>query len=114
MRLMKCGTQVALAVGAGYLLGRKHRLRLAMLLGAAAASGRLATAPGQLLQRGTEALGAAPGVDKLAGAGERLVEAGRTAVVTAAASRIESLTGRLHEQAEMLREPVAVPSRDEE
>lgn len=98
---MKSGTKVALAMGTGYLLGRKHKMRLALLLGAAAATGRLSTSPGELLKRSP--LGSATGLDK-AGLGGRLAEAGKTAAVTVASSQIESLTDRLRSRTEDLRQ----------
>ncbi|HTF10721.1 MAG TPA: hypothetical protein VK659_21365, partial [Asanoa sp.] len=42
---MKPGGSAALAIGAGYVLGRQHKLRTALMLGAAAATGRLVRGP---------------------------------------------------------------------
>jgi len=88
-------------MGTGYLLGRKHKMRLALLLGAAAATGRLSTSPGELLKRSP--LGSATGLDK-AGLGGRLAEAGKAAAVTVASGQIESLTDRLRSRTEGLRQ----------
>jgi hypothetical protein len=46
---MKCGTQAALAVGAGYLLGRRRKMRLAAMVAAGAATGGLGGLGGGLL-----------------------------------------------------------------
>ncbi|MDP9866518.1 MULTISPECIES: hypothetical protein [Streptosporangium] len=101
---MKCGLQMALAVGAGYLLGRSHKLRLALALAAAGATGRLGVSGGDLLQQGLKTLGSSPELSKLTDSvrGE-LLEVGKAAVRTAASKQIDSLTSRLHERAEFLR-----------
>jgi hypothetical protein len=98
-------------MGAGYVLGRKHKMRLALLLGAAAASGRLPSAPGELLKRSP--LGSATGLDK-AGLGGRLAQAGKAAAVTVASSQIESITDRLHSRAESLRKGGKAESEEAE
>lgn len=91
---MKSGVRVAMALGTGYLLGRNHKMRLALALGAAAATGQLGRAPGQLAQRGTKALGGTP-LGTLQEPGQRLVEAGKSAAVAAVVGRINSLSDRL-------------------
>jgi hypothetical protein len=110
---MKCGTQAALAVGAGYLLGRRRKMRLAAMVAAGAATGGLGGLGGGLLQRGmkmlgsTEALGkVAPQLGDLAEAvrGD-LIDAGKAAATAAVTNRLESLTDSLHERAELIREP---------
>ena len=110
---MKCGTQAALAVGAGYLLGRRRKMKLAAIVAAGAATGGLGGLGGGLLRRGmkmlgsTEALGkVAPQLGDLAEAvrGD-LIDAGKAAATAAVTNRIESLTDSLHERAELIREP---------
>jgi hypothetical protein len=110
---MKCGTQAALAVGAGYLLGRRRKMRLAAIVAAGAATGGLGGLGGGLLRRGmkmlgsTEALGkVAPQLGDLADAvrGD-LIDAGKAAATAAVTNRIESLTDSLHERAELIRQP---------
>jgi hypothetical protein len=110
---MKCGTQAALAVGAGYLLGRRRKMRLAAMVAAGAATGGLGKLGGPLLRKGvtmlgsTEALGkVAPQLGDLADAvrGD-LIDAGKAAATAAVTNRIESLTDSLHERAELIREP---------
>jgi hypothetical protein len=102
---MKGGARTALAVAAGYFLGRSKKMRLALMLAAAGATGRLGT-PGELLQRGTKMLASSPEVAKIAEdlRGE-LFDALKAAAVTAASSRIDSLSDRLQEAGgERLRE----------
>jgi hypothetical protein len=112
---MKCSTQAALAIGAGYLLGRRRKMRLAAMLAAGAATGGLGSLGGKALQRGikmlgsTEALGKfAPQLGELADTvrGD-LIDAGKAAATAAVNNRIESLTDSLHERAEFVRDPGA-------
>jgi hypothetical protein len=93
---------VALAIGAGYVLGRTHRLRWAMILGAAAASGRLNGISGQALERGLKTLRSTPELAKMADSAERLLEAGRAAAVSAMSSRVESMGDKLEGRTEAL------------
>jgi hypothetical protein len=97
---MTGGARIALGVAVGYLLGRSKKMRLALMLAAAGASGRLGGTPGELLQRGTKALASSPEVGKVVDnlRGE-LVDALRAAAVTAASSRIDALSDRLQERA---------------
>ena len=48
---MKPGVQIAGAIAVGYLLGRKRRMALALMLGIAAATGQLSRARDELMQR---------------------------------------------------------------
>ena len=88
--------QVALAVGAGYLLGRTHKMKAALMLAAAGATGKYRGGPRDLLQRGARALADSPEVARL---GEsirsELMNAAKAAAVTAASDRIDSLNNRL-------------------
>ncbi|MER7279048.1 hypothetical protein ABT369_31875 [Dactylosporangium sp. NPDC000244] len=95
---MNCKTQVALAAGVGYLLGRQHKLRWGLLLAAAAMSGRLSR-PGTLLDHGVRALKSTPELGKLGEMGAPLVTAAKDAARTAVTSRIGSLSDRLRERA---------------
>jgi len=94
-----------MAIGAGYLLGRTHKARLALALGAAAASGQLDRAPGGLVEQGTKALISSGPLSGLQEPGERLVEAGKAAATAAVTSRINSVSDRLQQRAESLRAP---------
>ena len=96
-------TGMALGVGVGYLLGRSHKTRLALMLAAAGATGKLGL-PGQLVRRATGPAGGA--LNKI---GEdmpgRLLEAGKAAATAAATSKIDALVDRVHNQTEALRRP---------
>jgi hypothetical protein len=109
---MKCSTQTAVALGVGYLLGRKHRFRTAAA--AAVVAGFGSTSVGDvLLRRGAKmltspaALGkVSPQLGDLADTvrGD-LLEAGKAAVSAAVTNRIDSLTDSLRDQAERIRNP---------
>jgi hypothetical protein len=110
---MKTGTQVALAVGAGYVLGRRHKMRLAMMLGGAAVAGGVGGIGGQLVRRGAKLVGSADLLGKVSPElGEigslirhDLLDAGKGAARSAMNSKIDSLSDRLHERAESWRNP---------
>jgi hypothetical protein len=110
-KIMSCGTQVALAVGAGYLLGSKHKPLYALALAAIAASGRLSRPDGSL-QSGLKALTSSPELGKVTELGAPLVTAAKDAARAAVTERIaeqvaeqiESVTERLHGRADLLRE----------
>jgi len=96
---MDGGMQAALALGVGYVLGRRRKVRRATVLAAAAASGglggigRAALRGGMRLLASTEALSKfAPQRGELAGTlrGD-LLAAGKAAAAAAASSQIESL-----------------------
>jgi hypothetical protein len=93
---MKRAGRIALAVGIGYVLGRKRKLRAALLLGAAAATGR--GPAGRLLGGGSDDTPAGDG-----GMLGRLGEAGKAAARTAAGRPIDLLAERLNDGAEGLR-----------
>jgi hypothetical protein len=97
---MKQRGSIALAIGLGYLLGRKRKLSTALAFGAAAATGQLPRGPlGRFL--GGEAGGAAAGQ---ASSLTRLGGAGKAAARTALGRPLERLTERLDESAEALRQ----------
>ncbi len=102
---MKLGPQMALAVGVGYVLGRHRKLQTALILGGAAAVGRLSRNPGQLLAHGTRALGGSPELRKVAELGAPLVAASKDAARTAVNNRIDAMSGRLQDRGEALRRP---------
>jgi hypothetical protein len=109
---MKGGMQAALALGVGYVLGRRRKMRLITVVAAATATGGLG---GLALKRGvkmagsSEALGKfAPQLGELAGTmRNELMDAGKAAATAAVTNRIESLTDSLQERAEMVRDPAA-------
>ncbi|MFD0785323.1 hypothetical protein ACFQZ8_15560, partial [Micromonospora azadirachtae] len=57
---MNSGARIGLAVGLGYLIGRRRKLRAALALAAAVAAGRATMHPGGLLQRGADLLNSSP------------------------------------------------------
>jgi hypothetical protein len=111
---MKGGTQAALVLGVGYVLGRRRKLRTATLLAAAAATGGLGSLGGAALRRGIKTLGSTEALSglspQLADIAETvrsdLVDAGKAAAIAAVNNRIGSLSDTLHERAESLRNPV--------
>ncbi|WP_433189514.1 hypothetical protein [Actinoallomurus sp. CA-150999] len=103
---MKDGLRIALAVGAGYLMGRRRKMKLALTLAAAGASGRIAKDPAGLVRQGTKLLSASPEVKVLTETVRgRLVEAGKAAAVTAASSQIDALSDRLQRRTDSLLQP---------
>ena len=112
---MKGGTRAAVAIGVGYVLGRRRKMRLATVLAVGAATGGIAGLGGSALRRGAQALGSTEALGKLAPqfgdiAGTvrgDLVEAGKAAAVAAVTGRIDALTDSLHDRAESLRNPAA-------
>lgn len=111
---MKSGTRAALAVGAGYVLGRRRKMRMALMLGGAAMAGSpLAGPAGQLLRRGTKLVGStdllgklSPELGDISGIiSKELVPVGKAAARAAVTGRVNALSDRVHERAEALREP---------
>ena len=74
MKIMKTKTKVELAaaVGAGYLLGRTHQLKMAVKL--AGAGGRSPGGPQDLLTQGSELLASSPDIAELGDSAERAAE----------------------------------------
>ncbi|WP_406301312.1 hypothetical protein OHA61_01600 [Streptomyces sp. NBC_00885] len=107
---MKNG-QVALALTAGYALGRTHKMRWALALAGITAAGRGMGA-------GRLAAGAAksPELSRLThDVRDQLMSAGRKAVVATASNRIDSLSDRLQSRAESLRtKPEAEETEEDE
>jgi hypothetical protein len=98
---MKTGTLGA-AVVTGYLLGRFHKMKWALVIAAAAGGKRLAGKQGNVLGQATE-MAKSAGLDHLTGdLRGRLVEAGKAAAVSAVSSRIDSVSEGLHARSESL------------
>jgi hypothetical protein len=112
---MKAGAQAALALGAGYVLGRRRKLRMTTVLAAAAATGGLGRLGGMGLRRGLKGLSSTGALGDLGPQlGEiaetvrgDLVDAGKAAALAAVNERIGSLSDTLHDRAESLRNPAA-------
>ena len=97
---MKGGTRIAIGVGVGYLLGRTRKMRFALSLAGAAMARRSTGTPAELLERGTELLKSSSALTELTDTvrGE-LMDAARSAAVTAASNRIDALSERLQQGA---------------
>jgi hypothetical protein len=112
---MKAGAQAALALGAGYVLGRRRKLRMTTMLAAAAAAGGVGSLGGIALKRGLKMLSSTGALGDLGPQlGEiaetvrgDLVDAGKAAALAAVNERIGSLSDTLHDRAESLRNPAA-------
>ena len=111
------GTQTALALGLGYVLGRRRKMRLTMMLAAAAAaSGGLDGVGGGALRRGMKMLGSTEALGKVSPQLAEIVDtvrgdlldAGKAAAVAAATKRIGSLSDTLHKRAQSIRASFAV------
>ena len=112
---MKGGAQTALAIGVGYILGRRRKMRLATILAVGAATGGAARLGPAVMRQGakylskTDIAGAlGPQVTEIANTvrGE-LLDAAKGAATAAVTGRIDSLSDTLHDRAETLRNPEA-------
>jgi len=112
---MKGGVGTALALGVGYILGRRRKMRLATMLALGAATGGAAKLGPAALRHGTKYLGKTdvvgalgPQVTEIVDTvrGE-LLDAAKGAAAAAVTSRIDSLSDNLHDRAETLRNPEA-------
>jgi len=84
--------RIMAGVTAGYVLGRMHKLKLALIVGSALANRKLVSSQVDKL---TDAAGVGP-------LGEQLVSAGRKAALGAVSSRIDSISDRLAERTDRL------------
>ena len=112
---MKGGAQTALALGVGYILGRRRKMRLATMLALGAATGGAARLGPVAMRQGAKYVGKTdiagalgPQVTEIVNTvrGE-LLDAAKGAAAAAVTSRIDSLSDNLHERAETLRNPEA-------
>jgi hypothetical protein len=109
---MKCSTQAAVAIGVGYLLGRRRKLRTATVLAAATAVGGTSVG-GMALRQGAKLLANSGVLDKMPPQVADLVDvvrgdlvnAGKAAATAAVTKRIDALTDSLHDRAERIRNP---------
>src|SRR5262245_20677992 len=90
------GAKVALAVGAGYFLGRTRKMRIALMLAAAGLTGKFPTTPTALAAQGLKSLGATADVNQLSQQlrGE-VLNAAKAAALAAATKQVDSLNERL-------------------
>ncbi|MEU2612461.1 hypothetical protein ABZ570_12910 [Micromonospora sp. NPDC007271] len=111
---MKSGVRIALAVGLGYVIGRRRKLRTALTLAAAVAVGRASQQPGGLRKYGTDLLNTSPQLSNLTRIGGPLATAGKAAATAAAGSGIDALSGKLRGSAEALRRRSGAGQQDAE
>ncbi|MFG3705722.1 hypothetical protein ACGF7U_13450 [Micromonospora sp. NPDC047670] len=100
---MNSGARIGLAVGFGYLLGRRRKLRTALTLAAAVAAGRASREPGGLLKAGGNLLQSSPHLTHLGRLGGPLAAASKAAATAAAGSGIDAISGKLRGSADALR-----------
>ena len=101
---MNTGTRLCIAVTAGYVLGRFHKMKWALTVAALAGRGRLPSGTGGLLQQGAKLLASSPEVTKLTEEMRgRLVEAGKAAAVATVSSKLDSLSEGLRERTDAMR-----------
>lgn len=108
---MSKSTTMALAVGAGYMLGRKHKLGMATVLAAGAATAGASGIAGKALGTGGKLLMSSQVLDKLPPEATKIIDlvrsdlaqAGKAAAQAAISSRIEGLTSALNDRAESVR-----------
>jgi hypothetical protein len=96
--IMNSGAQTAAALAAGYFLGRTRKMRLALMIAAAGATGKLGTGPRELVQQGVKRLSESAEFSKITESvrGE-LLDAAKSAATAAATNRIGALNERLQQ-----------------
>ena len=111
---MSSSSRVGAAIAAGYFLGRFKKLRLALVVGSALANKNVRSSGLGLLQQGASGLTSSPEAKKLTEQiSSQLMEAGKAAAITAAASRIDKLSDKLNERSSELRELAELVSDEE-
>lgn len=111
---MNSGARIGLAVGFGYLLGRRRKLRKALVLAAAVAAGRASQNSGGLAKLGSNLLQSSPHLTNLGRLGGPLASASKAAATAAAGSGIDALSGKLRGSADALRRKGAAGAGDGE
>ena len=110
---MKGSMRAATAIGVGYLLGRRRKLRTATFMAVATAVGGT-TLGGMMLKRGMKMLNNSEALGKIAPQLTEITDVVRGDLLTAAfpavSNRVDSLTDSLHDRAEQLRNPAATVS----
>ena len=92
---MGSNARVAMAVGLGYLLGRRKKMRTAVAVGAAIAAGRFSRDPMSLLQRGGELLGNTSVLGPVSGLTKPLTAAGKAAAAGVVSRQIDAVGDRI-------------------
>jgi hypothetical protein len=116
---MRNNARAAAAIGIGYMMGRNHRFRGALVLAAATAVGGTPISS-RLLKRG---MGMVASPDMLGKVSPQfgdiadtlrndLLTAGKAAASAAFSNRVDSLADSIHERAERFRNPVDMLSTD--
>ncbi len=112
---MNTGAKIATAVAAGYLLGRTKKLKLAIVVGGLLAGRKLPTDPRELVQQGMQYLQSSPELARLTEQVRgTLLNAVRSAAVSTASSRLDSLSESLHQRSERLRGTPATEQAEQE
>jgi hypothetical protein len=101
---MKAGPRIVTAVAIGYMLGRTHKMKLAIALAGIMAGRKIATNPLELLQQGVRMVASSPEMSRLSGeVRDQLIDAMKAAAVAAASNKIDSLGDNLSDRAQRLR-----------
>jgi hypothetical protein len=108
---MNKGTALAVALGSGYLLGRTKKLRLAVMVGGAIATGKAGGLGAGLLKRGLGGLaenadlgGLSPALGEISDSFKgTLADAAKAAAMAAITNKANTIADRMSDQAEMLR-----------
>jgi uncharacterized protein YjbJ (UPF0337 family) len=92
------GAKVALAVGAGYLLGRTRKMRFALMLASAGMTGKFRTKPIDILADSLKSLGASEELTELTDQlGGQALNVAKAAALAAAVNRVNALNERLQQ-----------------
>ncbi|MGA8115625.1 MAG: hypothetical protein WCA46_18340 [Actinocatenispora sp.] len=113
---MNTSTKIAIAVVGGYVLGRRRKARLALVLGSWLVGSRLNIDVKKLGREAVQQLASHAEIVKLGGSvRDELLQAAKGAAMTAVTGRMEGLSNRLHEKTNALSVPGQVlSSRDED
>lgn len=110
---MQNGKVIAAGVALGYLLGRTKKMKLALMLGAAAMGSRLDMK--SLASKGTALLEASPGAQRLVSeVRDRVGESGKAAVGAMASKGMDALSDTLERRTERMRGDGARPDDEAE
>ncbi|HET9893852.1 MAG TPA: hypothetical protein VFQ44_02860 [Streptosporangiaceae bacterium] len=119
---MRNTLKIPLAVGAGYLLGRKRKMGLALAVAAGAATGSVGGIAGRALKFGGKQLASSDVMSKLSPELGKVAEsvkgdlahAGKTAAKAALTNRIDALANSMHERTQALAQRVGPEGAEDE